>query len=816
MHPTHGNTDRQADPRADSARHARDRLLQQIDAATRRLADPNDVMAVVARLLGEALAVSRCAYADVETDADEFTIRHDYTDGCASTVGRYRLTAFGRRATELLSDGRTLIVRDVDAELADDDGGATFRSIGIAAVICAGLVREGGLRAMMAVHQVEPRDWTPSEVALVEAVVSQCWTTIEQIRDRIRLERSERFHRSTLDAVSSRIAVLDHRGRILRTNAAWDRFGERRAGVWSRMVEGANYPALCDELAERPGAERLATAVRAVLEGSRERADLDYSFPCGTKRCWFRCGLRRFEADGHVRVAVSHEDVTDSKRAQSHAERAHRRFARLFDHAPDAVLVTDDEGRITLANRRCAEIFGYSRDELQGLSVDELVPDAQRGRHAELRAAYTSAPTPRAMSADCSRLEGRRKDGTEFPVEISLSPLPDDDGVAVLGAVRDVGERVARESRERQAQRLASIGTLAGGIAHDLNNALVPVILGVELVRARVPDAGPMLDKVQEGAERAAAMVRQLLTFARGSESEPIPVDPVVVVREVERILRGTFPKDVTIAVRLDDELPAILGDGTQLHQVLLNLCLNARDAMPEGGRLSIVAELRAGRPGSATDAPHVVLRVTDTGHGIDPEHREQIFDPFFTTKGPEEGTGLGLAMASTIVRNHGGTIEVESGPEGGTTFSVWLPATDGTAEPDAAETDPEVFDVSGLTILVVDDERQVREVIADGLRGLGCNVVTAGDGRLGLQLAQELAAELDVVVTDLHMPRLDGLGLVRALRDRGSKLPVVVASGRLEPADAARLAELGIQERLPKPYTRARLVRALSRLLSH
>ena len=316
-------------------------------------------------------------------------------------------------------------------------------------------------------------------------------------------------------------------------------------------------------------------------------------------------------------------------------------------------------------------------------------------------------------------------------------------------------------------------------------------------------------------------MVRQLLTFAKGAEGERVVIRVERLVREMEKLMTSSFPKNIQMIVSCAAELPTVLGDATQLHQVLLNLCVNARDAMPTGGTLTLEAfstmvdEAFASTVSDAKPGRYMALRVQDSGTGIPKEIIERIFDPFFTTKSPDKGTGLGLSTVMGIVQSHGGFLQVSSQDGQGSTFIAYLPVH--TAGNDLEKTPaPEASCPGhGETILLVDDESAVREMACVVLQRLNFKPVTATDGADGLLLAMRHQAELRVIITDLHMPHMDGLAFVRVLRLVLPDVPVVVASGRLEDPQAAEMKALGVTHRLDKPFTEAQLVEVLQNILA-
>ena len=379
-----------------------------------------------------------------------------------------------------------------------------------------------------------------------------------------------------------------------------------------------------------------------------------------------------------------------------------------------------------------------------------------------------------------------------------------------IAIVRDITERLKIEKQVNRSQRLESLGTLAGGVAHDLNNALAPILMGLELLKLRYPQDSKTLDLFEFSAKRGADMVRQLLTFAKGTVGERVSIQPDHLFKELQTLIKGSFPKNIQLVTQCEPNLPNVLGDATQLHQILLNLCVNSRDAMPHGGTLTLAAEFMqvdtafASFIPGAEPGPYVVLRIRDTGSGIPPDILDHIFDPFFSTKNPEQGTGLGLSTVMGIVKAHRGFLQVYSQPGQGSTFAVYLPpdqqahehTSEGTITKDVA------FHGQGETVLFIDDEHSVREMAREVLERLNFRPLTGTDGADGLMQAAEQRTTLRAIVTDLHMPHMDGLAFVRALRRTLPDIPVVVASGLMEDAMVEEFRLLGVTNRLDKPFS--------------
>ena len=503
-------------------------------------------------------------------------------------------------------------------------------------------------------------------------------------------------------------------------------------------------------------------------------------------------------------------------------QRVNRRLleqAWLLDEAQDAIVVSDLDHRITYWNRSAERLYGWPAGEVAGRAVADVLYGADRtGVDAALAAVEQHG-------AWLGELQPMARDGRRVVAQSRWTLVRDADGapLSILTIDTDMTERRQLEQQFYRAQRLESIGTLAGGIAHDLNNVLTPIMLANDILRQRASDDDTryLLGQIGDSARRGAEMVGQVLSFARGQDgrSGEVPVPPLV--DGVARIVRDSLPKNIEIVTRVAPAAPAVVGDATQFEQVLLNLCVNARDAMPDGGRLTIAADTIAlpaqGEPllGDMAAGSYVVLQVEDTGEGIPPEAIERIFDPFFTTKAPGKGTGLGLSTSLTIVRKHGGQIRVYSEPGRGTRFRVYLPAH-GTAAPAAAPVvEPPLPRGHGETVLVVDDEPEIRALTSHLLQAAGYDVLTAVDGADALARYQQHRAGIAVVVTDMMMPVLGGDALLRALRQIDPAVRVIAVSGISANEAVARAAGPETIMFLAKPFTAAALLQALHDVLA-
>jgi PAS domain S-box-containing protein len=507
-------------------------------------------------------------------------------------------------------------------------------------------------------------------------------------------------------------------------------------------------------------------------------------------------------------------DITERKRAEEQI----REQAALLDEAQDAILVRDLDQNILFWNKGAEKIYGWSAEEVSGKNAAEIL---FKERSAQFDAARKAIIEKGEWKGEMHQM---RRDGTDIIVESRWTLVRDEGGApkSILIINTDITEKKRMESQFLRAQRMESIGTLAGGIAHDLNNVLSPILMAIDMLQLRVTDESSRrwFEVLRTNAERGASMVRQVLSFARGVEGERVALQPKHLVKEIVKILRETLPKSIEINFQVPNDLWIISADATQIHQVLMNLCVNARDAMPEGGSISIRAEnffvdknyarmhieAKAGR--------FVVINVSDTGPGMTAEIQSRIFEPFFTTKEMTKGTGLGLSTAVTIVKSHGGFINVYSELHKGSQFAVYLPALDmpGTLDSAAAQTDLPLG--NGELVLVVDDEESIREITRGTLETFGYKVLTASDGTEALAAYADKKNEIAVVLTDMVMPFMDGPATIRALQRMNPKVRIIAASGLGTGHHAGEGALEGVSVFLNKPYTAEKLLKTLAEVL--
>jgi two-component system, cell cycle sensor histidine kinase and response regulator CckA len=389
--------------------------------------------------------------------------------------------------------------------------------------------------------------------------------------------------------------------------------------------------------------------------------------------------------------------------------------------------------------------------------------------------------------------------------------------------INDITEKKQLEAQLLRAQRLESLGTLASGIAHDFNNILTPILAASQLLPLKLPDLDErtrgLLKLIEDSTKRGADLIKQILAFARGVEGKRIPLQVRHVLMEVMHVARQTFPKNIEIDTQVSaKDLWAVSADATQLHQVFMNLCVNARDAMPNGGTLSLFVENRhidaayARMNLEARVGPYIAITVADTGTGIPEELLERIFDPFFTTKEPGKGTGLGLSTVLGIVKNHGGFIQVDSEVEKGTCFTVYLPAIEDIGSTNRE--DSHLLTGEQELILIVDDEPFIQQVVQTVLEAHNYRTLTASDGIEAIAVYAEHKDEISAVLMDIMMPSMDGLTALRTLQKLNPQLKAIASSGLVANNQISEGANLGIKAFLAKPYTAQELLGTLRQIL--
>jgi two-component system, cell cycle sensor histidine kinase and response regulator CckA len=477
--------------------------------------------------------------------------------------------------------------------------------------------------------------------------------------------------------------------------------------------------------------------------------------------------------------------------------------AALLDATVDGVLIQDMHLKIQYWNQGAERLYGWSAKEVVGKDTSYLLYQADS---RQLEAALASVINYGSWQGELKQV---RCDDREMIVESRWTLVRDDKGQpkSILTVNTNVTQQKQLEMQLMRSQRLESIGTLAGGIAHDLNNVLSPILMSVQLLQMKLRNSEhqQLLRTLENNVKRGASLVKQVLTFARGMETKRTVVDLKQVIAEIEQIITETFSKAIACEIELPTQLNHVCGDTTQIHQVLMNLVVNARDAMPDGGKLSISAK-------NAREGKYILITVTDTGMGIPENVRERIFEPFFTTKNIDKGTGLGLSTTLAIVKNHGGFVKVDSEVNKGTIFQIFLPAME-TYEP--VKNEPEIGFImgSGELILVVDDEAPIREITQSTLEACNYRVLTASDGVEAVTIYSKHQDEISLVLLDMMMPAMDGAIAIRTLQKINPQVKIIAISGLLSSHKVSCPQKMGVEAFISKPCTAKELLQTISSL---
>jgi two-component system cell cycle sensor histidine kinase/response regulator CckA len=518
-------------------------------------------------------------------------------------------------------------------------------------------------------------------------------------------------------------------------------------------------------------------------------------------------------------VVVTH-DITKHKRAEEALKESERRFRLLVEHATDSFFLHEIDGRIRDVNQHACESLGYTREELLGLTMKDIDQEFASGKRLKRWG--------QMVPGEPITLEGvyRRKDGTTFSVEIRCGLLESGERRLILGLVRDISERKQAEEEKKQlearlqyAQKMESLGTLAGGIAHNFNNLLMVIQGNASLMLLDTDSSHPHhenLKNIEKQVQSGSMLTKQLLGYASEGKYEVRSISLNQVVKETADTF-GTTKKEIRVHLELLEDLSGIRADQGQIEQVLWNLYVNAAEAMPSGGDLflktmNVTRKDMEGKTFEVKPSDYVLLTVRDTGIGMDKETMERIFDPFFTTKGVGVGTGLGLASVYGIIKAHGGYIEVDSRKRHGTTFRIYLPASEKRVEKPSESSDP-IIEGNG-TILLVDDEAMVLDVGVKMLKKLGYEVLTAEGGKKAIDLYKVNKDKIDMVILDMIMPDMGGGDTYDRLKEINPEIKVLLSSGYSMDGQAKKIIKRGCNGFIQKPFTMKELSRKIREIL--
>ncbi|MEN9576158.1 MAG: hypothetical protein RL514_4013 [Verrucomicrobiota bacterium] len=657
------------------------------------------------------------------------------------------------------------------------------------------------------------------EVSQLVVALTEKWNLARQVRTQMRnmeslvsertaqAERSLALTQATLDSTADGILVVNQAGRMAGYN-------KKFLALWNlppSLIESRHYQEMLNavlwQIKDPEGFDKKFRELNATPDAASY--DL-VEFVDG--RIYERYSQPQRVGDQIVGRVWSFRDITERKKA----EHKILQQANLIDLAQDAIIVRDLGHWITFWNKGAERLFGWTAEEIKGRQITELL-------YRDAAAYETAQQELLAQGSWSGEIRQLTKAGHEVVVSSRWTLVRDaeDHPSAVLAINTDLTEQKKLESQFLRSQRMESIGTLAGGVAHDLNNILAPIMMSAPLLRSGLgpKETETLVHNIEVSAQRGADIVKQLLTFARGMEGERIVVNLRHMVDDMAKIVRETFPKNITVQARNSHDLWPLIGDPTHIHQVLLNLCINARDAMPNGGSINIVADNMtvdahyASFDTEAKPGPYVVLRVSDTGTGIPAEIIEKIFDPFFTTKEHGKGTGLGLSTVLGIAKGHSGFLNVTSELGKGTTFSCCFPASPNAKIEARTEKRP-LPQGQGETILVVDDEASILLAARKLLETNGYKVITSADGVEALAVYAQHRDTIKAVLTDVMMPIMDGAAMMRVLKKLAPNIKVIATSGIDQDAKLEEFKALGMKTFLAKPYTAEQVLTVLHELL--
>ncbi|MBW4555603.1 MAG: response regulator [Trichormus sp. ATA11-4-KO1] len=569
-------------------------------------------------------------------------------------------------------------------------------------------------------------------------------------------------------------------------------------------------------------AQRLMAIKHSVLtNGIGTREEVSITTPQGIRYYDLTVEPLRNESQEIIGITCASIDISERQAAlheRKLAEEKIREQAALLDIATDAICVCDLENHILFWNKGAENLYGWQAQAALGKNASQLL---YHQASQEIQTALLNIITNGQWQGELTKIT---KTGKEVLVASRWSLVRDAQGnpKSILIVDTDITEKKRLEAQLFRAQRLESIGTLASGIAHDLNNILTPILAGAQLLPLKFPDADErtrrLLEILEINAKRGADLVKQVLSFARGVEGKRITLQMRHLIVEVAKILKETFPKSIEIYTDVPHDLWMVSGDSTQLHQVLMNLCVNARDAMPNGGTLTISAEnllIDANYARMNLEAQaglYIVITVTDTGVGIPEEILDRIFEPFFTTKPVGQGTGLGLSTVIGITKSHGGFINVYSEIGRGTSFKVYLPAVGGTET-----SNPEEMTIptgQGELILIVDDEPSIQDITRTSLETHQYQTMIASDGIEAIALYAKYADKISAVLMDIMLPSLDGITAIRTLQKINPQVKIIATSGLMSKNKLEEVMNTGTHTFLPKPYTVHELLLTLQQVL--
>ena len=822
----------------------------ELEGRLRGLANPGALAATATRMLGPWLRAARVFYVEVDADDAHGTITQNWNEPRVPDLmdRRFRLDEYGPALVRDLLAGRVAAIDDLSADPRTRGGPArTFAAVGAAALIAVPVAQGGRTAAVLVVHHDTPRHWSPEEVDVACEVAGRTRHAAERSRTARALRASEARFRALVDASAQIVWTMDAAGRPVEDSPSWRAFTGQTEGEWlgGRWLD-AIHPGDSGRVAAG-WAEAVASSAPYAAEYRLRHAE------SGTWRMTSARAVPLRNADGTVREWVGmNADITELHRAGEELRRLNALLEqrveertlerdRLWRTSQDAFLVISPDGVCLSVSPAYERLLGWAEQEslLKPFTNCTHRDDAERTA-AAFRSVAAGNPS-RGFEIRMRHKDGGWRwiawtaaldDGRIYAVarDVTAEKARAEELAAVnRQLVAQIEERERVEETLRRMQRLEAVGQLTSGVAHDFNNLLTVVLGNTAFVKRGILAAGldgkllERLDHVRTAAERGATLTAQLLAFSRRQRLEARPVDLNATVANMQDLLRTSVGSRVRVGAALDPSLRPALVDPTQIELVLLNLAINARDAMQGGGSLSVeTANVRLGEPRRPEEPPageYVMVAVADTGCGMPPEVAAKAFEPFFTTKPVGKGSGLGLAQVYGFAKQSGGGVSIESAPGRGTTVRVYLPSAAASAAGGEA-LGPDGDGRAGAPgraarpahILLVDDDNAVREVTASALRDLGHTVMEADGGLPALDILNRPSQRVDLLVVDFAMPGMNGVEVARGARTARPGLPVLFITGY---ADLSALAGTGEDRIVQKPFREEELAWKVARCLA-
>ncbi|HEY1173853.1 MAG TPA: PAS domain S-box protein [Verrucomicrobiae bacterium] len=720
-----------------------------------------------------------------------------FNEGAARLVGRSAAEVLGKDDTAIFSLADVLVIKTSDMRVIESGEVLTTEDV---------LTAAGVTRTYLAT-KAPYRDVDGKIIGLVG--ISRDITERKRAAELIRVneERFQLVAKATKDAIWDWDLVVN--------TLWWGQSFETLFGFQRREVE-PSIESWTNRLHPEDHA-RVVDGIHAAIDKGESSWTDEYRFRRKDGSYAYvldRGYILRDEEGKAIRMIGGITDISERRVAEEKL----REQATLLDKAQDAILVRDLEHRVLFWNKSAERVYGWTAEEVMGRPLPEFLYKDDTAFKAATAAVLKQGEW-------VGEIDQKTKAGADIVVEARWTLVRDEAGQpkSILAINTDITQRKKLERQFLRTQRMESIGTLAGGIAHDLNNVLAPIIMSANLLKLEEadPDRVRILDTIETSASRGAAMVGQVLSFARGLEGRRVEVQAKHLIRDIIKITNETFPKNIRLQSRVSKDLWVLKADPTQLHQVLLNLCVNARDAMPDGGQITIMADNMMADSQyvamniEAREGPYLKIEVEDSGTGIPKNIIDSIFDPFFTTKEVGKGTGLGLSTVQAIVKGHGGFIRVYSEPGMGAKFSIYLPAEGTSCATETTTGEVKLPRGKGETVLVVDDEISIRQITKQTLEAFGYKVLLAVDGSEAISEYVKHQKEVALVLTDMMMPIMDGPATIQVLKRLNPDLRIIGASGINANSKVAQASGLGVAHFLPKPYTAEVLLNTIHEVLA-